>query len=154
MYKLGFLALVSLAHATTWYDIQTVTDDSTVEVTVTSCSGHPSCAVEAVASTYTVVTSTINGEETVYTTVCPLTESQTTPHEEAAEVSSDDITFVDVTTTPTITQSTGVEATVQVQSTFTSVYHNSSLAAVEDYEGGANKLAIGAGALVGVALLL
>lgn len=168
---LGLAALASAA--TTSYDIETVTENSTTDVTITSCSGHPDCvAAEAVTSTpvESVVTTTIDGMTTYYTTVCD--ESSSSPEEtvspvakapevsepEPASSSSEEIVYIDLTTTPTVTASTGVEATVTQQSTLISSYSsaNSSVNAVAEFEGVANnqQVMLGAAGFAGLAALL
>ena len=78
-------------------------------------------------------------------------------NEVAPESASESDSYVDVTVTPTVTASTGVEATVTSQATFTSVYNSNGTASksleaantadVSAYEGKAN----GQQAMVGLA---
>lgn len=188
------------------YDVETQTQLSTTDVTITSCSEH-ACTATVETTSHTIVTTTVNGIETVYTTVCPLTEhtkaavsteapaapaapvssaapaapaapassaaaaapvapaSSAAPAavapvaSEAAEASSGSNVYVDVTVTPTVQATTGVEATVTSQSTFTSVYNSqnsSAVAAVSTYagEGSSPKVMIGAVGLAGLAAVL
>lgn len=159
---LGFVALASAA--TTSYQIETVTENSTTDVTITSCSGHPDCvAAEVVTSTpsETVVTTTVDGVKTYYTTVCEESSPVAKAPEvsEAASSSSEEIVYVDVTSTPTVTASTGVEATVYKQSTMTTSYStpggNSSVSPME-FEGLANnqQVMLGAAGFAGLAAIL
>lgn len=73
-----------------------------------------------------------------------------------AESSSEEVIFVDVTTTPTVTASTGVEATVTMQSTILSTYSSSNDSAVEpiQFEGAAQRPILGAAGLAIAAYLL
>lgn len=156
---LSLLAVVSLAQAAST-EIETVTDNHTTEVTITSCSGHPDCVADVATTSETVVTTTVNGVETLYTTICEETVSPAVKVPEVSEVpssSSEEIIYVDETTTPTVTASTGVELTITQQSTLLSSYSasNSSLAGVAAFEGGANQNMIyGAAGLVGLAAYL
>lgn len=195
------------AMAITSYDIETVTNQHTTDVTITSCADNK-CESTVDATSLTTVTTTIDGIETVYTTVCPESSSSTLAPEASTEeksvtstvtatvsgeitiyttvcpeteaeasteavlpesseakgvpssavediASSEEITYVDVTVTPTVTASTGVEATVTAQSSFTSIYNsNSSAADVSTFEGAAasNQIRAGFVALAAVAL--
>lgn len=80
-----FAALATAA--STLYEIEYVTRNHTTEVTVTLCLDH-ACATTVHAAIETTVTSTVNGVETVYTTICPLTElahaAAPVPHSAAA----------------------------------------------------------------------
>lgn len=137
------------------YDLVYVTNNVTTEVTITSCSDNK-CATTVSPVAQTTVTTTVEGVETVYTTYCPLTASETTSSETTSSeesslttvtttvegvetvyttycpitatesASSDSVEYVDVTTTPTVTTSVGVESTTTAQSTFTSVYNSTS----------------------------
>lgn len=65
-----------------------VTEVGTTVITVTSCS-HSSCSSAAITTGVTVVTETVEGMVTVYTTYCPLaTESGVSPHSSAPESSA------------------------------------------------------------------
>lgn len=118
-----------------------------------------SLAGESVVSslTETVVTETVSGVETIYTTVCPLTES-TTKKAEVETASSEEISYVDLTTTPVVSSTVEAEETVYAQSTlFTSYASNaSSIANVSTYEGAANSnnMAVGFAAIAGLAAVL
>lgn len=170
------------------YEVETVTRNTTTEVTVTSCSLHAcettvkpvvettiTTTVDGVATVYTtvcpvtetVVTTTVKGVETVYTTVCPVTETSSVAATPATSskptlleakksvVSSELDIYVDLTTTPVVVTSTGVQATVTKQSTFVSLYAGaSSVANITTFAGGANVNAVGAAGLVGVVALL
>lgn len=165
---LSVAALVaSVAAQTTEYAIDTVTENHTTDVTITQCSSQK-CDTTVQQQTQTTITTTVDGVKTVLTTVCPLTESgaaaptsaagennEVAPESQAAASESD--SYVDVTVTPTVTASTGVEATVTSQATFTSVYNSNGTASssleaantadVSAYEGKAN----GQQAMVGLA---
>lgn len=176
---LSVAALVaSVAAQTTEYAIDTVTENHTTDVTITQCSSEK-CDTTVQQQTQTTVTTTIDGVKTVLTTVCPLTESgaaaptsaagennEVAPESQAAQseapesqAASESDSYVDVTVTPTVTASTGVEATVTSQATFTSVYNSNGTASgsssleaantadVSAYEGKAN----GQQAMVGLA---
>ncbi|KAL7664119.1 Uncharacterized protein ABC855_g2951 [[Candida] zeylanoides] len=223
---LSFATLLSVAYAAS--AIETVTDHHTTEVTITSCSDDAcdKSTVAPVESTstpapVTVITTTVSGEETIYTTICPETETTpspapkpetattpveptspapkpetaTTPVEptspapkpETATIpspveptspapkpttaapepttaapepvvpESESDSYIDITVTPTVTSSTGVEHTETLQSTFTSVYQNSTtLAPAVTSFNGANsqKMALGAVGIAGLALLM
>lgn len=229
------LLAATASAAITSYEIDTVTEHHTVDVTITSCSNNacettvqkqvPTTLVTTVdgvktvyttycpltasstsslapvstktaASTTSVVTTTVSGVETIYTTICPLTETTAatssvkpattsavpaTPatssvkpatlvssapavspgtHAVAPTSSESDI-YVDVTTTPTVTASTGVQATVTKQSTLFSYYsssahaNSSAIAGVSTFAGNAahNGAYLG-GAAVGMAAVL
>lgn len=203
--------------------VDTVTEHHTTDVTVTHCS-HDACSTTVQAHTQTVVTETVNGVKTVYTTVCPLTEGSSTvapaPTEEevvtatltstvngeetvyttvcpaselpattpgsaapassapattapapgskapapapAAEESESesDVTYVDVTVTPTVLETTGVEATITSQATLTSYYSsassNGTVAGVNTFEAKAagQKAVLGAAGFAGLAAVL
>ncbi|OBA24529.1 hypothetical protein METBIDRAFT_30772 [Metschnikowia bicuspidata var. bicuspidata NRRL YB-4993] len=121
------------------YEYETVTNFHTDDITITSCADN-NCVTTVQSVTSTVVTATVDGVTTTYTTVLP--ESTTSasvtplisskPTSVAAESDvpslSEDITYVDITTTPVVTASTGIESTVYQQSTFTSVYNSSASA--------------------------
>lgn len=170
MQYLNVIALAALATAaTTSYQIETVTDNHTVDVTVTSCSGHPDCTAEAVVSTETTVTETVDGIQTIYTTVCALSEeakaAEPTPAAPTSEApvseapsSSEEIIYIDETTTPTVTASTGIELTTTLQSTLISSYsaaNDSSLAGINTFEGAGHKqTAFGVAGLALAAVLL
>lgn len=177
---LSVAALVaSVAAQTTEYAIDTVTENHTTDVTITQCSSEK-CDTTVQQQTQTTVTTTVDGVKTVLTTVCPLTESgaatptsaapennEAAPESQAAQseapesqaAASESDSYVDVTVTPTVTASTGVEATVTSQATFTSVYNSNGTASgsssleaantadVSAYEGKAN----GQQAMVGLA---
>ncbi|CAG84446.1 DEHA2A03498p [Debaryomyces hansenii CBS767] len=162
---LSVAALVaSVAAQTTEYAIDTVTENHTTDVTITQCSSHK-CDTTVQQQTQTTITTTVDGVKTVLTTVCPLTESGAAAptsaagenNEVAPESASESDSYVDVTVTPTVTASTGVEATVTSQATFTSVYNSNGTASssleaantadVSAYEGKAN----GQQAMVGLA---
>lgn len=199
---------VSVESESVSLDIAYVTHNVTTEVTITSCSDNKcDSTVAPVPLTSSVVTTTVSGVETIYTTVCPeSTESAPAPapsapapassapasapapapsasapgsaapapapsastpaaapsapvsaEAENSPIPSGSDVYVDVTSTPVETASTGVELTVTAQSSFTSVYNSASPSAgVSTYAGGANRNAIaGAAGLVGaVALLL
>lgn len=172
---LTLAALIAGASArTTLTQMDTVTEQHTTDVTVTHCSDDV-CATTTINSiSQTTVTTTVDGIETVYTTVCPestaeesatgsasVTSSEislagvvsTAPGHGPASVSGSDI-FVDVTVTPTVTSSTNVEATATQQSTMTSIFNSGvpTLAAIA--ENNANKKAIGMVGLVGVVAAL
>ncbi|KAF3991275.1 hypothetical protein FT663_01700 [Candidozyma haemuli var. vulneris] len=55
-------------------EVETVTNQHTTELTITSCSGVKSCETTVHAATETVVTKTVEGVETEYTTICPVSE--------------------------------------------------------------------------------
>lgn len=161
---------------TTLTQLDTVTEQHTTDVTVTSCSDH-ACATTTINTTsQTTVTTTVNGIETVYTTVCPestakesttkvssskVTNSETSlagvvstaPGHGPASVSSSDI-FVDVTITPTVTSSTNVKATVTKQSTMTSIFNSTVPTIGPIAENNANKKVIGMVGFVGLAAAL
>lgn len=167
--------------------VVTESDVSTTLVTVTSCSDN-ACATSLAPAAISVLTTTINALETVYTTYCPLTESSTSALAPAAVTpaptsegdvyvdvdvtvndsldltvyedvtayvtAGDDVTYLDVTITPTSTTDVNAEATTSVGSTFTSIYSaptvqavavssssrgNSSFA-VAQFEGSANRV--------------
>lgn len=61
-------------------DIATETDISTTVVTITSCENN-ACHETVLPAVETVTTVTVNGEVTSYTTVCPLTEYESTSTE-------------------------------------------------------------------------
>lgn len=161
------------------YEVEYVTRNHTTEVTVTSCSNH-ACLTTVSPVIETTVTKTVNGVETVYTTVCPLTETTVTttiegvetvyttvcPVTEASSVSavsstsaaaesSEEISFLDLTTTPTVIKTKGVEATQTAQFSFTTYYNsNSTAGGISTFVGGANMNAVGAAGLVGVVAML
>lgn len=161
------LALVSsvlaASNATVSYETQTVTNQHTTEVTITSCADHK-CATTVQSVTNTVVTATVDGVETVYTTICPLTESHsaslTAPSSVAAQSAASSapqsITYVDITSTPTVTASTGVQSTMYHQSTFTSVFNSTTSArpSVTFANNAPRNLLAGAAGVAGVAALL
>lgn len=74
----------------------------------------------------------------------------------AESSSSEEVIYVDVTSTPTVTASTGVEATVTMQSTLLSTYSSSNDSAVTPmpFEGGAGRPVMGAAGLAFAAYLL
>lgn len=166
------------------YEVEYVTRNHTTEVTVTSCSNH-ACLTTVAPVIETTVTKTVNGVETVYTTVCPLTETTVTTTIEGVETiyttvcpvaeaatstsaaaesavvaefsveSSDEISYLDLTTTPTVTKTKGVEATETAQFSFTTYYNsNSTAGGISTFVGGANMNAVGAAGLVGVVAML
>lgn len=191
---LSFATLLSVAYAAS--AIETVTDHHTTEVTITSCSDDAcdKSTVAPVESTstpapVTVITTTVSGEETIYTTICPETETTpspapkpdtattpspveptspapepttaapepTTAAPEPVAPESESDSYIDITVTPTVTSSTGVEHTETLQSTFTSVYQNSTTLApaVTSFNGGnSQKMALGAVGIAGLALLM
>lgn len=130
--------------------------------------------VEGVETVYTTVCPLT---ETTAETATPATTEAETPASEAATpatetpattapttlaaeslvvtpaTSSEEDSYIDLTTTPVSVVSTPVEATVYTQSSFTSTY-NSSSAAVSTFEGGANLNAVGAAGIVGVVAML
>ena len=221
---LSALGLASMVAAkSTITAVDTVTEHHTTDVTVTHCS-HDACSTTVQAHTQTVVTETVNGVKTVYTTVCPLTEEASTvapastlapastveeeivtatltttvngeetvyttvcpaselpattapgssapatpapapgtkaPVPAPAEESDSDITYVDVTETPTVYETTGVEATITSQATLTSYYNsaasNSTVAGVNTFEAKAagQKAMLGAAGFAGLAAVL
>lgn len=173
MQKFGFLALIALAYGA----METVTDETTTDVTITSCADDVECPEKTSAASSSLaavpttaaeedVTVTVDETTSYYTTVCDSSSAKmyansSAPIEASSVESSEDITYVDVTTTPTITASTGVEATETSQSTLMSTYSSSepssSLAGVESsYEGGANNKQMAAGAIgaAGLAAML
>lgn len=148
------------------YEVETVTRNTTTEVTVTSCSLH-ACETTVKPVVETTITTTVDGVATVYTTVCPVTETSSVAATPATSskptlleakksvVSSELDIYVDLTTTPVVVTSTGVQATVTKQSTFVSLYAGaSSVANITTFAGGANVNAVGAAGLVGVVALL
>lgn len=157
----GALAATNLTDNVS-YEVETVTNLHTTEVTITSCSDN-ACATTVQSVVQSVVTETVNGVLTIYTTVCPLTESTsetTTPEaaptsvaaESVVPASSESDIYVDITTTPVVVVSSAAELTVYAQSTSTSIYNN---ATVSSFEGGANNIFVaGAAGVVGVAALL
>lgn len=116
--------------------------------------------------TETVVTSTVEGVETIYTTVCPVTEAEATATPTNAKAvssvaaasgapsSSEEISYLDLTTTPVVTKTSGVMATQTAQHSFTTYFNNSTVAGVSTFVAGANINAVGAAGLVGVVALL
>ncbi|KAK6455615.1 uncharacterized protein RJT20DRAFT_48512 [Scheffersomyces xylosifermentans] len=119
-------------------------------------------APAAPSSVETVITTTVAGVETIYTTYCPATEEATPATEAPAPAptvaASEEITYVDLTTTPVVTASTGVEETLTEQYTLTSYYSsaNASVAGVATYEGKANaqNFAVGVAGVAGLAAVL
>ncbi|KAM9898528.1 hypothetical protein OXX79_003398 [Metschnikowia pulcherrima] len=170
--SLALVASALAANTTTSYEVDTVTNNHTTEITITSCADNK-CATTVQSVTNTVVTTTVDGVKTVYTTICPLTESAsatpvssatpvvstkptTLAAESAVSSSSDDVTYVDITTTPVVTASTGIQSTVYKQSTFTSVYNSSTSASpsVVFANNAPKNLLAGAAGVAGVAALL
>lgn len=155
------LAAVASAQSTITQEVATVTEHSTTDVTITSCS-NDACVSTAQSTSYSTVTTTVDGIETVYTTICPETESankEATIAPVPAPASSETDEFVDVTVTPTVTFSTGVEATSTAQKTFTSIYNNStsSVAPVfysSENMANAQKAAVGLVGVAGLAAVL
>ena len=137
-------------------------------------SSSPS-SVAPVASTESVVTTTISGVHTSYTTYCPLSGSSEastviTPGTVAGESSSssEEVSYVDVTSTPVVESTTDVELTLTAQSTLFTSYANSTgsssssvvpSANVTTFEGGAvggasNQITVGFAAIAGLAAIL
>ncbi|GEQ66417.1 hypothetical protein JCM33374_g80 [Metschnikowia sp. JCM 33374] len=164
------------------YEIETVTNKHTTDITITSCADQQ-CVTTVQAVTNTVVTATVDGVETVYTTICPLTESATDASSSAtssvaavpvsssasaapvtssvaavpaSSSSSSSTTYTDITTTPVVTTSVGKKSTVYQQSTFTSVYNSttSSRASIVVANNAPRNLCVGAAGVAGVAALL
>ncbi|KAF6062793.1 Flocculin type 3 repeat family protein [Candida albicans] len=158
----------------------TVTEHHTTEITITHCSDNK-CAtsvapavqsvntvtieessspssVAPVASTESVVTTTISGVHTSYTTYCPLSGSSEastviTPGTVAGESSSssEEVSYVDVTSTPVVESTTDVELTLTAQSTLFTSYANSTGGAVG---GASNQITVGFAAIAGLAAIL
>lgn len=166
--------------------INTVTIEGVVTEYTTYCpltasehkhkeSSSPS-SVAPVASTESVVTTTISGVHTSYTTYCPLSGSSEastviTPGTVAGESSSssEEVSYVDVTSTPVVESTTDVELTLTAQSTLFTSYANSTgssssssvvpSANVTTFEGGAvggasNQITVGFAAIAGLAAIL
>ncbi|ODQ77957.1 hypothetical protein BABINDRAFT_163005 [Babjeviella inositovora NRRL Y-12698] len=74
----GFPQTFSFGNSSVNAIYTTVTDQSTTVVTITSCSDN-ACATTAVTTGVTVVTATVEGVVTEYTTYCPLTGESTSP---------------------------------------------------------------------------
>lgn len=137
-----------------------------VEATITkTVDGVETVYTTVCPLTETVVTSTVEGVETIYTTVCPVTEAEATATPTIAKgvssvaapsaaSSDDEISYVDLTTTPIVTETSGVQATKTAQHSFTTYYNNSTAAGVSTFVAGANINAVGAAGLVGVVALL
>ncbi|KAG7195061.1 uncharacterized protein KQ657_004175 [Scheffersomyces spartinae] len=70
---LSFATLIACAAA---FSNTTVTEYSTTDITITSCSDNK-CTETTLPASLSVVTETVNGVETIYTTICP--ETETTP---------------------------------------------------------------------------
>lgn len=161
------LALAAVAAAqSTIYDVETVTDNLTTDVTITSCPNN-ACATTVEATSQTVVTTTVDGVETVYTTICPETEAgekaaaaseAPAPAAPSASASGSD-QYVDVTVTPTVTASTGVEATSTLQATITSYYNSLAansytMQAASEGAAAGQHVAYGVAGVAGLAVLL
>lgn len=116
----SLFALFSLVACETL--IETVTSHRTTEATITSCSDHACTSTTRVKST-TVITTTVGGVETIYTTVCP----ETMPKAPKSEGNS----YVDITSTPAVTVSTGVATTLFMQSSRTKYYNSSSTKGIQ-----------------------
>lgn len=54
--------------------VETVTEKNTIVATITKCE-NDACSTGVVPATESVVTTTVNGEVTLFTTICPLTET-------------------------------------------------------------------------------
>ncbi|CAX45154.1 cell wall (manno)protein (precursor), putative [Candida dubliniensis CD36] len=157
--------------------VNTVTIEGIVTEYTTYCpltaSEHEkaSSSLAPVASTESVVTTTISGVHTSYTTYCPLSGSESaTPGTVAAESSSssEEVSYVDVTSTPVVESTTNVELTTTAQSTLFTSYANSTVSSsaapappsnVTTFEGGAvgvasNQITVGFAALAGLAAIL
>lgn len=148
-------ALLSIAYAATIYEIDTVTSHQTVDVTRTVCSNDDCTSTTKVQST-TVITTTVDGVATVYTSHVPVNASPKSLVLKPTTSSESD-EYVDITSTPYITVSTGVKSTVIMQHSYTT-YYNSSLA-LDAFElqfdnKAVNKAAFGVAAVAGIMIHL
>ncbi|ODV65869.1 hypothetical protein HYPBUDRAFT_126897 [Hyphopichia burtonii NRRL Y-1933] len=173
-----FLSTALIASSVAFAATNTVTQDHTTLATLTSCT-HDTAESATTPSSQTVVTTTVNGVETAYTTVspassapapaAPASSAPAAPAPSQAAASSpagESDSYVDVTTTPVETASTGVEATETSQDTLYSTAPqgsestsagNSSLAPqASTYEAAANgqNVMVGFAGLAGIAAVL
>jgi hypothetical protein len=146
------LALSSLALAATTEITSTaiVEHEETTLVTITSCGPD----VECTATTSSEVDVTVTTSVAVDTTITTSTEPDeyitltTTPESDVSSTtavedlsSSEDITYVDVTTTPTVTESVKASTDVTVTPTLYTTYNsNVTTVQVSQFEGAANKV--------------
>ena len=98
---------------------ETVTDKSTEVITITSCSDNK-CTETTVPATHSTVTTTVSGVESIYTTVCPLTETVTDKHTTVVTVTSCSDNKCSKSTVPA-TESEVVTTVNGVESTYTTV---------------------------------
>lgn len=142
----GLLSTAAALNATNMTSTATYTDLTTTVVTITHCEENI-CSTQLSTAAQTVVTETVQGVETIYTTYCPLPSQ------------SEETTYVDTTTTPVAPVSTEGELTVTIQSTiFTSLQNATTtpVATVSSFEGAAvaQQAAAGFAAVAGLAAVL
>lgn len=138
---------------------QTVNGEETVYTTVCPASEVPEQKAPETAAPETAAPNTVAPGTAAPGTAAPGTAVPAAPETTAAAQESEDVTYVDITTTPTVLETTGVEATITSQETLTSVYNSgnsSSLAGVNTFEAKAagHKAVLGAAGFAGLAAVL